>query len=77
MGDTYIEVIEAYQVDTVARERPCRLAIPSHRTGTIDNKSGIIIPHLSHFQGFVEQEGKGRQAYMFVAGGGHDKDMGI
>jgi hypothetical protein len=32
----------------------------SHRTGTIGIKSGTPIPHLPHFQGFLEQEGKGR-----------------
>jgi hypothetical protein len=30
MGDRYIEVVEAYQVDTVVRKRPCRKAMPSH-----------------------------------------------
>jgi hypothetical protein len=60
MGDRYIEVVEAYQVDTVVRERPCRQAMLSHRTGTIDSKSGTHIPRLPHFQGFIEQEGKGR-----------------
>jgi hypothetical protein len=60
MGDRYIEVVEAYRVDTMVRERPCRQAMPSHRTCTIGNKSGTPIPRLSHFQGFVEQEGKGR-----------------
>jgi hypothetical protein len=48
----------------------------SHRTGTIGSKSGTPIPRLPHFQGFVEQEGK-RQAYLFVAGEGHDEDLGI
>jgi hypothetical protein len=60
MGDRYIEVIEAYRVDTVVMERPCRQAMSSHRTGTIDSKSGTPIPRLPHFQGFVEQERKGR-----------------
>jgi hypothetical protein len=60
MGDMYIEVVDAYQVDIVVRERPCRQAMPSYRTGTIDNKSMTLIPRLPHFQGFVEQEGKGR-----------------
>jgi hypothetical protein len=31
----------------------------SHRTGAIGSKSGTPIPRLPHFQGFVEQEGKG------------------
>jgi hypothetical protein len=60
MGDRYIEVVEAYQLDTVVWERPCRQVMPSHRTGTICSKSGTPIPQLPHFQGFVEQEGKGR-----------------
>jgi hypothetical protein len=58
MGDRYIEAVEAYRVDTVVRERPCRQAMPSHRTGTIDSKLGTPISHLPHFEGFVEQEGK-------------------
>jgi hypothetical protein len=37
--------------------------MPSHRTGTIGNKSGTPIPRLPHFQGFVEQEGKGRDEH--------------
>jgi hypothetical protein len=40
MGDRYIEVVEAYRVDTMVREIPCRHAMPSHRTGTIGSKSG-------------------------------------
>ena len=42
------------------REMPCRQEMSSHRTGTIDSKSGTPIPRLPHLQGFVEQEGKGR-----------------
>jgi hypothetical protein len=53
-------VVEAYRVDTVVRERSCRQAMLSHRTGTIGSKSGTPIPRLLHFQGFVKQEGKGR-----------------
>jgi hypothetical protein len=60
MGDRYIEVLEAYRVDTVVRERPRRQAMPSHRTGTIGSKSETPIFCLPHFQGFVENEGKGR-----------------
>jgi hypothetical protein len=49
--------------------------------GTIDSKSGTLIPRLPHFQGSIEQEGKGkegkRQSYLFVAGEGHDEDMDI
>jgi hypothetical protein len=56
----YIEVVEAYRVDIVVRERPCRQAMMSHQTCTIGRKSGTPIPRLPHFQGFVEQEGKGR-----------------
>jgi hypothetical protein len=56
-----IEVVEAYLVDTVVRERPCRQVMASHRTGTIGSKSGTFIPCLPHFQGFIEQEGKGRE----------------
>jgi hypothetical protein len=59
MGDRYIEVVEAYRVDIVVREKPCRQAMPNHRTGTIGSKSGTPIPRLLHFQGFVEKEGKG------------------
>ncbi|PWZ34508.1 hypothetical protein Zm00014a_017384 [Zea mays] len=33
--------------------------MPSHRIGTIGSKSGTPSPFLPHFQGFVEQEGKG------------------
>jgi hypothetical protein len=29
MCDMHIEVVEAYRVDTVAREMPCRQAMPS------------------------------------------------
>jgi hypothetical protein len=60
MGDRYIEVVEEYQVDTVVRERPYRQVMPSHRTGTIGSKPGTPIPRLPHFQGVIEQEGKGR-----------------
>jgi hypothetical protein len=60
MDDSYIEVVEAYRVDTVVREGQCRQAMLSHRTGTIGCKSGTPIPRLLHFQGFVEHEGKGR-----------------
>jgi hypothetical protein len=56
----YIEVVEAYQVDTMVRERPCRQVMSIHRTGIIGSKSGTPIPRLPHFQGFVEEEGKGR-----------------
>jgi hypothetical protein len=56
----YIEVVEAYWVDTVVRERPCRQAMSSHRMGTIGSKSETPISRLSHFQGFIEQEVKGR-----------------
>jgi hypothetical protein len=56
----YIEVVEAYRVDTMVRKRPYRHAMSSYRTGTIGSKSGTPIPRLPHFQGFVEQEGKGR-----------------
>jgi hypothetical protein len=63
-------------IGIVVTERPCRQAMSSHRTGTIGSKSGTPIPRLPHFQGFVEQEGK-RQAYLFVAGEGHDEDLGI
>jgi hypothetical protein len=76
MCDRYIEVVEAYRVDTVVRERPCRQAMPSHRTGTIGSKSGTPIPRLPHFQDFVEQEGK-RQTYLFIAREGHDEDLAI
>jgi hypothetical protein len=31
--------------------------------GTIGSKSEALIPRLPHFQGFVEQEGKGRGGY--------------
>jgi hypothetical protein len=34
------------------------------RTGTIDSKSETTTPRLPHFQGFVEQEGKGRGVWM-------------
>jgi hypothetical protein len=61
MSDRYKEVVEAYEVDTVVRERPCRQAMPSHRTGTIGSKSGTPISRLPHFQGFIEHEGKGRE----------------
>jgi hypothetical protein len=33
------------------------------RAGTIGNKSETLIPRLSHFQGFVEQEGKERRGH--------------
>jgi hypothetical protein len=60
MGDKYIEVVEAYLVDTVVRERPCGQTMPSHRTGNIGSKSGTHIPHIPRLQGFIKQEGKGR-----------------
>jgi hypothetical protein len=59
----YIKVVEAYRVDTVVRERSCRQAMPSHRTGTIGSKLGTPIPRLPHFQGFVEHERKGRDGH--------------
>jgi hypothetical protein len=31
MGDRYIEVLEAYWVDTVVSEMPYRQAMPSHQ----------------------------------------------
>jgi hypothetical protein len=37
--------------------------MPSHRMSTIDSKSGTIIPRFSHFQCFVEQEGKERVSH--------------
>jgi hypothetical protein len=40
----YIKVVEAYRVDIVVRERPCRQAMPSYRMGTIGNKSGNPSP---------------------------------
>jgi hypothetical protein len=46
--------------------------------GTIGSKSGAPISCLSHFQGFIEQEGEGkRQSYLFVAREGHDEDIDI
>jgi hypothetical protein len=51
------------RVDIVVKERPCRQAMSSHRMGTIGSKSGTPIPCLPHFQGFVEQEGKGRGSH--------------
>jgi hypothetical protein len=60
----YIEVVEAYRVDTVVIKRPCRQVMPSHRTGTKGSKSGPPIPRLPHFQGFVEQEGKERGGHI-------------
>jgi hypothetical protein len=60
MGDSYIEVVEVYRVDTVVIESPCRQAMSSHQTGTIGSKSGSPVPRFPHFHGFVEQEGKGR-----------------
>jgi hypothetical protein len=33
------------------------------RTSTIGNKSETLIPRLPHFQGFIEQEGKGRDSH--------------
>jgi hypothetical protein len=38
MGDRYVEVVEAYRVDIVVRERPCRQAMLSHQTGIIGSK---------------------------------------
>jgi hypothetical protein len=64
MGDRHIEMVEAYRVDTVVRERPCKQAMPSHGTSTISSKSGNPIPRLPHFQGFV-------------IGEGHDEDLSI
>jgi hypothetical protein len=65
MSGMYIEVVEAYRVDIVVRERSCRQVMPSHWTGTIDSKSGTHIPRPSYFQGFVEQEGKGRGGHTY------------
>ena len=39
MGDRYIEVVEAYRVDTVVRERTCRQAMSRHQMGIIGSKS--------------------------------------
>jgi hypothetical protein len=47
----------------MVRERSCRQAMASHRTGTIGSKSGTPITRLPHLQGFVEQEGKGRGSH--------------
>jgi hypothetical protein len=66
MSYRYIEVVEAYRVDNMVRERPCRQAMSSHRIGTIGIKSGTPIPRLPHFQGFVEQDGKGRGRHIPV-----------
>jgi hypothetical protein len=46
MGDMYIETVEAYRIDTMVREMPCRQMMPSHRTCTIGSKSGTHIPHI-------------------------------
>jgi hypothetical protein len=35
------------------------------RTSTICSKSETPIPRLPHFQGFVEQEGKGRDGHTY------------
>jgi hypothetical protein len=77
MGDRYIEVVEAYRVDTVVRERPCRQAMSSQRTGTRQQMrdSHPSPPPLLRFRR-AGREGK-RQAYLFIAGEGHDKDLGI
>ena len=40
MGSRYIDVVEAYRVDTVVKERLCRQAMSSHRTSTIGSKYG-------------------------------------
>jgi hypothetical protein len=73
----YIEVVEAYQVDTMVRERPYRQAMPSHRRVPQVPNQG---PHPSppplprfHRAG---TEGK-RRAYLFVAGEGHNEDLDI
>jgi hypothetical protein len=63
MDDRYIEAVEAYRVDNVVRKMSCRQAMPSHRTGTIGRKSVTPHPSPPHFQGFVEQEGKGRDGH--------------
>jgi hypothetical protein len=47
----------------MVKKRPRRQAIPSNRMGTIVSKSGTSIPRLPHFQGLVEQEGKGRGSH--------------
>jgi hypothetical protein len=41
----------------------CRQVMPSHRMGNIGSKSGTPIPRLPYFQGFIEQEGKGRGSH--------------
>jgi hypothetical protein len=51
------------RVDIVVNEISCRQAMPSHRMGTIGSKLGTLIPRLTHFQDFVEQEGKGRGSH--------------
>jgi hypothetical protein len=43
----------------VVKKRPYRQVMSSYRMDTIDSKSGISISRLPHFQGFVEQKGKG------------------
>jgi hypothetical protein len=78
MGDSYIEVVEAYRVDTVVRERTFRKAMSSHQTGTIGNKSGTLHPSPHPLPRFrrARREGK-RRAYLFVGGEGHDEDLDI
>jgi hypothetical protein len=56
-------VVETYQIDTMVKKIPCRQTMSSHRTGTIGSKLGTHIPRIPHFQGFVEQEGKGRDGH--------------
>jgi hypothetical protein len=53
------------RVDIVVKKRPCRQAMLSHRMGSIGSKSRTPIPRLPHFQGFVEQEGKGRGSHTY------------
>jgi hypothetical protein len=65
MLNRYIKVVEAYRVDTVVREMSCRQAMLSHRTGTIGSKSGTLIPHLPHLQGFAEREENGRGGHTY------------
>jgi hypothetical protein len=47
------------RVNMVVKKRPCRQTMSSYRMDTIGSKSGISISRLPHFQGFVEQKGKG------------------
>jgi hypothetical protein len=51
------------RVDIVVKERPCRHGNVEPSNGYHRQQIRDPIPHLPHFQGFIDQEGKGRGSH--------------